>query len=154
MAEALEELVVLDEPTATAVRTVLRRAGIKSETELASMDEIRILVMPNDRDRAFSIMANRMEEVLALRDAKPTPKRMGAGVAAYRDEEEEENAKPLVTSRLKDVSFLMAMLLIPGLITVGVGGSADPTMMALVWGITLVIGGVWIASGRRNRKTE
>lgn len=151
MAEALEELVVLDEPTATAVRTVLRRAGIQSETELASVDEIRILVMPDDRDRAFSIMANRMEEVLALRDAKPAPKRMGAGVAAYQGEDE-GHGKPLVTTRLKDVSFLMAMLLIPGLITVGVGGSAEPVMMAVVWGITLIIGGLWIASGRRNRK--
>lgn len=153
MAEALEELVVLDEPTATAVRTVLRRAGIQSETELASMDEIRILVMPTDRDRAFSIMANRMEEVLALRDAKPTPKRMGAGVAAYHGEEDEP-VKPLVTTRLKDVSFLMAMLLIPGMITIGVGGSAEPAMMAVVWGITLVVGGLWIASGRRKRTRD
>lgn len=151
MAEALEELVVLDEPTATAVRTVLRRAGIESETELASVDEIRILVMPDERDRAFSIMANRMEEVLALRDAKPAPKRMGAGVVAYH-ETDEGHGKPLVSTRLKDLSFLVTMLVIPGLITVGVGGSAEPVMLAVVWGLTLLIGGVWIASGRRYRK--
>lgn len=149
MAEVYEELVVLDVPTATAVRTVLRRAGIASETEPAAVDEIRILVTANDRDRAFSIMANRMEEVLALRDAKPAPKRMGAGVAAYQPEPE---AKPLVTSRLKDIAFLMTMLLIPGLITLGVGASADPIMMAMVWGITLLVGGVWLSSGRRARR--
>lgn len=149
MAAALEELVVLDAPTATAVRTVLRRAGIASETELASVDEIRILVLADDRERAFSIMANRMEEVLALRDAKPAPKRMGAGVAAYH-ESDEGDGKPLVTSRLKDIAFLVTMLLIPGLITLGAGGPADPVLMAVVWGISLLIGGVWMMSGRRK----
>ncbi|WP_336249879.1 hypothetical protein [Stomatohabitans albus] len=145
MADALEELVTLDEPTATAVRTVLRRAGIDSQTELASVDEIRILVVPDQRDRAFMIMANRMEEVLALRDAKPVPKRMGAGVAAYQDN---PNPKPLITTRFKDIAFLVTMLLIPGLLTVGVGGVMDPTMMVIIWGLALIIGGVWIASGR------
>lgn len=142
----LEELVELDHDTAKAVQVVLRRAGISSEVR-PSGDEWVVLVQGEIRDDALQVMANRMEEVITVRDHKPAPKRMSAGTAAYLAEEPK---KPLFTTRLKNMTVYVLLLFIPAALTLGMQGAVDDRMIAIIWGVTLIIAGVWYMWARKN----
>lgn len=115
-------LTTFDERTARAVVAVLHRAGVPAAARPAGGEEVEVTVPEGDREAAMRILGTRMEEV---RDAVGAADRSARTHPRSRppepDPDDVHAGPPLVMERLRNLSWLAAVFLVP-LLAVTIAG--------------------------------
>jgi hypothetical protein len=160
------QLAEFDPPVATAVVTVLRRAGLPASLAGSgtSADEVAVMVPAECREEALAAMASSME---AIRDELARSRAGGrravdpahggerdrpvtsAADAHDADDADDELHRPLLFERLRSLGFL-PVLLVPLLVV-----TLSQTRLPAIYAVAVIVGGglVIVAwrDGRRRR---
>jgi hypothetical protein len=114
-------LTTFDERTARAVVAVLHRAGVPAAARPSVGEEVEVTVPEGARDEAMRILGSRMEEVtdaIGAADRETAARRPSAPAP---DPDDVHAGPPLVMERLRSLSWLAAVFLVP-LLAVTIAG--------------------------------